>query len=86
MCASYDRNKTHKIQRLLDRELDIDLNNSWGTRHADRVITLDDQTTFHLRSFPGELRISVDKRENQDGSFDRIKDVCEDIKEALGKN
>ena len=83
MYASYDVKKTRRIQRLLDRELNIDLGRSGRNTHVDANITLDDKTTFYMRAFPGQLRISFDKNENSDESWEKIQDVCEEIKEAL---
>ena len=83
MCASFDEDKTRKIQRLVDRELNIDLGRSGRNARVDATITLDDHTTFYMRAFPGELRINFDKRENTEDSWEKIQDVCEEIKEAL---
>ena len=83
MNASYDENKTRKIQRLLDRELNLDIGQSGRNTHVDANITLEDRTTFYMRAHPGELRISFDKRENTEDSWEKIQDVCEEIKEAL---
>jgi len=83
MYASYDRDMTRKIQRLVDRELNVDLGRSGRHTHVDATITLDDRTTFYMRALPGELRIKFDKNENSEDSWVRIQDVCEEIKEAL---
>jgi hypothetical protein len=83
MCASFDENKTRKIQRLLDRELNIDIGRSGRTAHVDANITLDDHTTFYMRALPGQLRINFDKRANTEDSWEKIQDVCEEIKDAL---
>ena len=83
MYASYDRDKARKIQRLLDRELNVDIGRSGRHTHVDATITLDDRTTFYMRAFPGELRINFDKTRNSEDSWIKIQDVCEEIKEAL---
>ena len=84
--ASYDRQRTRKIQRLLDRELNVDFNRYFNNAHVDELITLDDHTTFYMRSLPGELKIRVDKSANPGDSWVKIQNVCEDIKEALQRN
>ena len=86
MYASFDVNKTRKIQRLLDRELNLDLGSSGRNVHVDANITLDDQTTFYMRAVPGRLRIRFDKSENSGESWEKIHEVCEEIKEALTDN
>ncbi len=85
MYASFDEDKTRKIQRLVDKELNIDLGPSGRNVHVDATITLDDRTTFYMRAFPGELRINFNKNENSNDSWEKIQDVCEDIKEALNE-
>ena len=83
MYASYDRDKARKIQRLLDRELNVDIGRSGRNTHVDATITLDDRTTFYMQAFPGELRINFDKTRNSEDSWNKMQDVCEEIKEAL---
>jgi len=83
MYAYYDEAKTRKIQRLLDRELNIDIGRSGRHTHVDATITLDDQTKFYMRALPGEIRINFDKGENSEESWEKIQEVCEDIKDAL---
>ena len=86
MYASYDIDKARKIQRLLDRELNVDIGRSGRHTHVDATITLDDRTTFYMQAFPGELKINFDKTRNSEDSWIRIQDVCEEIKEALERN
>ena len=83
MYASFDRAKTRKIQRLVDRELNIELDRSGRNGRIDDVIRLDDQTSFHMRSYPGEIRINVDRSQISDESWEKIQNLCEDIKEEL---
>ena len=85
MYASYDSRKTRNIQRLVDRELNLALNRSCVNRRVDDIIRLDDETSFYMRSFPGEIRISVDRSEVSDESWEKIQNLCEEIKEALAR-
>lgn len=84
--ASYDKNKTHKLQRLLDEDLRDDNDWSFKNERVDETITLDDRTTFYMRLYPGELKIKLDKSENSEESCQKMKDVFEDIKYLLGEN
>ena len=86
MCASYDKNKTYKVQRLLDEDLEHNDDASFRNAKVDATITLDDNTTFYMKLFPGELKIKIDKTKNSGESFLKIKVTCEDIKDFLAGN
>ena len=86
LCASYDRNKMHKLQRLLEEDLGEDNSRSFRHSRIDGDITLDEGTTFYMHSYPGELNITIDKDENSPESVQRIREACEDIKYLLGRN
>jgi len=50
---------------------------------ADASITLDDKTTFYIRSKPGNLEIKLNKQENSAASYKKIKKMCEGIKSIV---
>jgi hypothetical protein len=85
MEASYQKNKTHAVQVYLDDHL---LNNraSSKRRWRNEEITLDDNTKIYLRSYPGELSIKIDKTENSEESYDKVRQACEELKEILADN
>jgi hypothetical protein len=84
--ASYDKSKTHKLQRLLDEDLRNDEDLSFRNAKVDAMITLEDRTTFYMQLFPGELKIKFDKTENSGEAYMKMKDICEDIKDLLSGN
>ncbi len=84
--ASYDKNNTRKVQRLLDEDLGNNINSSFRNARIDGRIALDDKTIFYIRMFPGELKIKFDKTENSGESCIKLKEVCEDIKDLLARN
>ena len=86
MDAAFRRNQTYAVQVYLNDHL---LNK--GTKlsrndFVDKEITLDDKTTFYINSNPGSLHIKIDKTENSEESCERIRVVCEDLKEILADN
>ena len=85
MDALYQRNKTHTVQVYLNEHL---LNNrgSLKKRWKDEVIILDDHTKLYLHAYPGEMRIKIDKTENSEESYDKVKQVCEELKDILADN
>jgi hypothetical protein len=50
---------------------------------TDASITLDDKTTFYIRSRPGNLEIKLNKKENPASSYDKIKKMCAGIKAII---
>ena len=84
MNASFNRNKNHAVQVYLNGHL---LNNRTSFRNWDEEeITLDDKTTFYISSYPGELRIKIDKAENSEESYEKVRRACEELKEILADN
>lgn len=86
MDASYRKNQTHKVRAYLNEHL---LSNSVvlvKNTSMDEEIILDDNSTFYINSYPGELRIKMDKTENSEASCEKVKQVCEDLKDILADN
>jgi len=86
MDASYRKNQTHKVRAYLNEHLLNKSTVSFKTRSMDEEITLDDNTTFYINAHPGELRIKIDKTENSDESFEKVKQACEELKDILADN
>ena len=56
------------------------------TSADDRVdvsMTLGDGTTFRIKAYGGELNLTFDKRSNSRESYNRIKKLCEGVKEVV---
>ena len=86
MTALYEENKTRKIRRFLKNCFEEHNKTLFKNRHVDATITLEDKTTFYIDSYPGQLKIKLDKRENSDGAYYKIKYICENIKDMLDEN
>lgn len=56
---------------------------SFVNTRTDAMITLDDKTTFYMKSNPGELKIKLNKQDNSYESYTEIKDLCEGLKEIM---
>ena len=81
--ASYQKNKTRKIQRYLDAELNSHL---FSRARINATVTLDDQTNFYIKANPGILLIKLNKSDNSPESYHRIKLLGEGIKRELAEN
>lgn len=86
MDAWFDESKTRKVQRFIDSELGDRNSFSFVNTQMDAMITLDDHTTFHMQSTPGELKIKLNKHQNSFESYTEIKDLCEGIKAVILSN
>lgn len=83
MKALYDEDRTITVQRIINAHLQGHHSLSVVHGYVDTDVTLDDGTSFHIRSKPGSLRINFDKNENSEESCERMREMCEEIKNAL---
>lgn len=81
--ASYNRNKTRKLQQYLDMKLH---SNVFTNARLKGNISLEDHTNFYVSSNPGRLEIKLDRSDNSTESYYRIKALGEGIKRKLTEN
>ncbi len=86
MDADYRRNKSHAVQVYLNDHLLSNSSVSIDNGFVDDEITLDDKTTFYINSNPGELRIRINKNENSEESCERVRQICEELKQIIEDN
>ncbi len=82
--ASYQRNKTYRVQRFMDAQLHT--HDLFRNARMNAVVTLDDKTNFYIKTSPGSLYIKLNKDENNDEAYLRIKELGEQIKQKLANN
>lgn len=83
MVAEFDEAKTKKVMGVMDDYLKPSA--SFKNTQIDAVMTLDDHTTFYVKTGPGKLTLKLDKRKNSAEVYQRFKKMVEKIKEALGE-
>jgi len=83
MSAHFNRNKTKSVHEYMDKKLGSYTSMSFVNSEIDATVTLDDKTTFYVKSFPGELEIKLYKDKNSYESYQRIKEMCNGIKEVV---
>lgn len=86
MSAYFNENKMNKIYQYMDERLGDRNNFSFANSKIDATLTLDDRTTFYLKTSPGDLEIKFDKDRNSVESYNRVKKMCEGIKNIIGKD
>jgi len=87
MTARFHDSKTRAVENYI-RECTEDghIFKYGGHGKMDATLTLDDETKVYIKSREGMLKIRFNKEENSEESYERIKDMCEGIKNLLAKN
>jgi hypothetical protein len=81
--AYYPEEKTRKVQQLINESISPNSLFSGPGDYMDVSTTLQDKTRFAIKSSPGTLKIKLDRDENTVASYQRIKEMCEEIKNTL---
>lgn len=83
MSAHFTRSKTRAVHEFMDKKLGHPNNVSFVNSEIDATLTLQDQTVFYVKSYPGELEIKLDKEKNSYEAYKRVKEMCEGIKSVV---
>jgi site-specific DNA-adenine methylase len=57
-----------------------------GHGNFDATITLDDNSQVYIKSRRGRLKIKFDKETNSEEAYEKVRDMCEGIKDLLAEN
>ena len=85
MKAYFSKSKTRDVERYMDSRIGRRSNMSFVNSQIDGNLALDDHTTFYIKKSPGLLKIKFDKAENSEEAYERIRSMCEGIKQVLAK-
>ncbi len=85
MNAHFSKSQTRDVEEYMDSRIGTGSNMSFVNSRIDGKLALDDHTTFYIKKSPGILKIKLDKDENSDEAYHRIKAMCEGIKKVLDK-
>ncbi len=83
MKAYFNENKTRRVENYMDDKIGDQSRMSFIHTRIDGQIALDDHTTFYIKKYPGFLEIKFNKEENSYESYQRIRAMCEGMKEVL---
>lgn len=83
MSAWFNTAKTNDVHKFMDQKLGNRNKISFVNSEMDATVTLDDHTTFYIRSLPGDLEIKLNKNENSQESYKEVKEMCEGIKAVI---
>jgi len=87
LSARFDEGKTRAVDNYIKACTETNERFRYGG-HGDLegTLILDDNSKVYIKSREGRLKIKFNKEENSAESYERVKDMCEGIKELLAKN
>jgi len=85
MKAHFSKSKTRDVDEYMDNRIGTGSNMSFLNTRIDGRLALDDHTTFYIKKYAGFIQIKLDKDENSDEAYQKIKSMCEGIEKVLVK-
>jgi hypothetical protein len=83
MYAHFSKNRTLEVDRFMNTKIGSRNDMSFENSRIDGKLALNDHTTFYIKKYPGYLEIKFDKDENSVEAYQRMKSMCEGIKNVL---
>ncbi|MBS1509307.1 MAG: hypothetical protein JST86_00585 [Bacteroidetes bacterium] len=84
--AKFNRKRTKDVLQYIDEYAGNNSIFHSGNVEIDACTYLEDQTRVYIYSHPGSLKIKFDKDENSEESYEKVKEMCEGIKDVLSQN
>lgn len=84
--AKFPAEKTNRVEKFINKTTSPLTLYGPGNDEVDADTKLDDNTSFHIKSGNGRLNIRLNKTQNSEESLERVKKMCEGIKEILVDN
>jgi len=81
--AYFPEYKTGKVHRVVNNSLSPNGLFASVNDYMNITTTLQDKTTFAVKASPGIIRIKINREGNSPASYDRIKEMCQQIKQSL---
>ncbi|MGN6618533.1 MAG: hypothetical protein ACTHJ5_15275 [Ilyomonas sp.] len=85
MTAHYYPEKTKQVHEFLDKYFLDKTNFSFTNSYIDERITLNDHTTFYLKTRPGNFGIRFEKTKNTSQSYEEVKKMCDEVKNIIAQ-
>jgi hypothetical protein len=81
--ASFPEDKTNKVHRVINKSIEPNGLFSSANDYMNVTTTLQDKTNFAIKASPGIIEIKINREGNSPASYDRIKDMCGEIRRSL---
>lgn len=78
--AKFNSSKTETVKTYLQSRLQNELTAPIEETIFKETVTLKDGTEFSMKISPGRLHIKLDKRENSEAAYFKVKSLCDEIK------
>lgn len=67
----------------MDRMLGDAGDMSFVNTRIDGKIALNDHTIFYIKKYPGHIIIKLNKYENSEEAYERVRNMCEGIEDVI---
>ena len=81
--ARYSRSQSARVQRYLCDELHSEV---FKEKRVINYLVLGEKARVYVKTSPGRLLLKIDKNENDEESYDKMKEIAEGIKHRLTEN
>ena len=85
MHAHFSESKTRDVDEYMDRRIGDGSDMSFINSRIDGKIAFNDHTTFYIKKYPGLVELKLDKNENSNEAYRRVRAMCEGIKKLITK-
>lgn len=85
MNAVYRPARTQKIEHYMQSKMLTSTVFNKVESNTNAVLVEDGDARFYLQSSKGNLHIKLNKNENSEQSYNRVKEMCEEIKEIIAQ-
>lgn len=87
LSAHFEDRKTRAVQNFIKEYTASGISfKRKNNNYIDATVTLDDNTRFYIKSKEGLLKIKFDKEQNSEESYEKVKAMCEGVKDLLAEN
>lgn len=84
--AWFDESKTREIQNYMSNHFDGNDIFKGGNIKIEATTTFEETVPVYIKFRPGKLKIKFNKEESPEESYEKVKDMCEGIKQLLAEN
>jgi len=77
------KKKTDKVHEAVNKSMSPNGLFASVNDYLDVTTSLQDKTNFAVKASPGLIKVTLDKKTNSTAAYNRVKNMCAGIKDAL---